>query len=70
MRPWSMPTRPRPGRPGRGETPAPQRKRTVYVPVEVDLEYEQLAAEEGTATHAVMRRALIEWMAARKGPGG
>ena len=38
------------------------------MPVEVDEEYAQLAAEEGSTPHAIMRRALVEWMAAKKGP--
>jgi post-segregation antitoxin (ccd killing protein) len=57
-----MPIRHSPGRPGRSDPPAPQRQRTLYLPVEVDSELVDLAAKEGVSVHALMRRALVEWI--------
>jgi len=36
---------------------------------EVDLEYERQAATEGVAVHALMRRALVEWLETHPAPG-
>lgn len=57
-----MPARNRPGRPGRHETPAPQRRRTLDIPTELDREYVRLAEAEGISVQAALRRALAGWM--------
>ena len=65
-----MPIRSRPGRPGKEDQPAPQRKRTLYVPVEADEEFERLAVEQGISAHALMRQALLLGLEQiKKGPG-
>lgn len=63
-----MPIRNRPGRPGRDEDAAPQRKRTLYVPVEVDAEFERRARVAGVSCSLLLRRALVEWL--EEHPGG
>jgi hypothetical protein len=63
-----MPIRKSPGRPGRGELPAPQRKRTVYLPLEVDVEMMQLAKPRGLSAQAAIREAVLIWLAL--GPEG
>jgi hypothetical protein len=64
-----MPIRSRPGRPSKGEIPSPQRRRVIYMPTEIDKDFVQLAKDEGTNVHALMRRILLEWWSAKKGPG-
>ena len=63
-----MPIRSRPGRPSKGEMPSPQRRRVIYIPTEIDKDFEQMAADEGTNVHALMRRILLKWWSAKKIP--
>jgi hypothetical protein len=39
------------------------------MPTEIDKDFVQLAKDEGTNVHALMRRILLEWWSAKKGPG-
>lgn len=56
------PGRKRPGRPRRGEDPAPSRKRTVAIPVEVDDQVQAQAQARGLSYQAVIREALAQWV--------
>ena len=55
-----MDIRKKPGRPGRDEAPAPSQKRTLMVPVEMDVAYAAWAKERGETAHALMKEALAE----------
>ena len=57
-----MPIRRVPGRPRRGEPPAPQRQRTLRFPVEMDDALVQIATVHGLSPQAAIRLAVAEWI--------
>lgn len=65
---WMPPGRPKPGRPRRGEEPAPARKRTIAFPLDQDQALQARAQELGLSLQAAVRQAVEEWLHAHKGP--
>ena len=57
-----MPIRNTPGRPGRGEPPAPQKQRTVRIPKEIDQALQRTAEDLGLSVQAAIREAVVEWL--------
>jgi hypothetical protein len=66
---YMMPIRHSPGRPGRHDPPAPQRQRTIYLPVELDSQLVTIAAKEGVSVHALIRQAVIQMLEGRHPEG-
>lgn len=56
------PGRSKPGRPRRGEPPAPARKRTIAFPVDQDDALQAKAHQLGISLQAAVRQAVDEWL--------
>lgn len=54
-----------PGRPKKGEPPAPSRRRVVKVPMELDEAIVEQAAARGLSYQAAVREAMVLWLGAK-----
>ena len=59
-----MPIRKTPGRPRKGEPPAPSRRRVVKVPLDLDGQVVKTAQANGLSYQAAVRDALVLWLEA------
>ena len=57
------------GRPKRHEAPAPSRKRTLLVPLEMDEELVKVAEAKGLSVHAALREAVALWLETNRPKG-